>query len=277
MGGTTRNYITFANAGIAAPANGLTPAAGTKLVIFPSQNAGNTDYGIGYNTGEMWLSSATSTTKVSFYAGTTRVGWFSGTVGVGSGLFLGETTLPGLLYMSSTTSNSIVFADGGVALPSITATRSAGSKIVIKALTGTGTTDYAIGYNTNEMWFAAPASASSFISFYGDATKHIAMTTSNGVLSFLSAGSGVAVKDATASGTANCRMGLATLGAGGTVTVTNGLVTANTRIFLSVQSTGGTPGAVRVSARSASISFTITSTSTSDTSTVAWLLIEPIA
>lgn len=68
-------------------------------------------------------------------------------------------------------------------------------------------------------------------------------------------------------------MGVATLVAG-TVTVNNELITANTRVFLTVQTAGGTQGFLSVT-RVAGTSFTITSTSATETSTVAWLLVEP--
>lgn len=83
------------------------------------------------------------------------------------------------------------------------------------------------------------------------------------------AGGGLRVKEGD-----NATLGVATL-VGGTVTVNTTEVTANSRIFLTAQDTGGTPGALRVSARSAGTSFTITSTSGTDTSTVAWFLVEP--
>lgn len=72
----------------------------------------------------------------------------------------------------------------------------------------------------------------------------------------------------------NAHMGLATLVAG-TVTVATNKVAANSRIFLTRQTTGGTAGDVAVTARVAGTSFTITSLSGSDTSTVAWLIINP--
>lgn len=68
--------------------------------------------------------------------------------------------------------------------------------------------------------------------------------------------------------------GRATL-VGGTVDVTLASVTANTNIFLTCQVPGGTPGFLRVSARSAGVNFTILSSSGTDTSTVAYLVIEP--
>lgn len=84
-----------------------------------------------------------------------------------------------------------------------------------------------------------------------------------------SAGGGLSIAEG-----ANARMGTATLVAGA-VTVANTSVTATTRIFLTSQADGGTPGFLRVSARTAATSFTITSSSGTDTSTIAWLLVEP--
>lgn len=72
----------------------------------------------------------------------------------------------------------------------------------------------------------------------------------------------------------NARMGTATLVAG-TVTVNTTAVTANSRVFLTAQTTGAGPGALRISARVAGTSFTITSTNAADTSSVAWMIVEP--
>lgn len=84
-----------------------------------------------------------------------------------------------------------------------------------------------------------------------------------------SAGSGLKVKEGS-----NATMGTATLTAGA-VTVSTTAVTASSRIQLTGNSDGGTPGWLRVSARSAGTSFTITSSSGTDTSTVAWIIVEP--
>lgn len=92
-----------------------------------------------------------------------------------------------------------------------------------------------------------------------------------GVAGGLRVGGGLQLEEGT-----NEWMGVATL-VNGTVTVNNTRVTANSRIFLTVQTPGGTPGSpLRVSARSAGVSFTI-STAASDTSTVAWMIVEPAA
>lgn len=83
-------------------------------------------------------------------------------------------------------------------------------------------------------------------------------------------GKGLQIKEGT-----NARMGTAVLVAG-TVTVSNTSVTASTRIFLSRTTTGGTTGHLSTTVV-ASTSFTINSSNALDTSTVAWLLVEPAA
>ena len=92
---------------------------------------------------------------------------------------------------------------------------------------------------------------------------------SNGNIDLAQNGNKILITEGT-----NASMGTAVLVAG-TVTVSNTLVTANSRIFLTINTAGGTPGAVYISARTAGTDFTITSTSGTDTSTVAWLIIEP--
>lgn len=81
--------------------------------------------------------------------------------------------------------------------------------------------------------------------------------------------SGVRMKEGS-----NAKMGTATLVAG-EATVSTTAVTANSRILLTGQADGGTPGAHRVSTRTAGTSFTIKSTEAADTSTVAWVIFEP--
>lgn len=100
------------------------------------------------------------------------------------------------------------------------------------------------------------------------AANRLDLATSD--LSIATAGRGLKVAEGT-----NAKMGLATLAAG-TVTVSTTAVTANSRIYLTGQGdTAGTEGWLRVSARVAGTSFTITSSSGTDTSTVAWMIVEP--
>jgi len=68
-------------------------------------------------------------------------------------------------------------------------------------------------------------------------------------------------------------MGVAVL-VNGSVTVANTSITANTRVFLTTQVVGGTPAFPRLSTVTPGVSFVIISAA-ADTSTVAWLLVEP--
>lgn len=82
-------------------------------------------------------------------------------------------------------------------------------------------------------------------------------------------GKGLYVKEGT-----NATMGAGTLAAG-SVVISTTKVTATSRVFLTSQADGGTVGFLRVSTRTAATSFTITSSSAADTSTVAWIILEP--
>jgi hypothetical protein len=93
--------------------------------------------------------------------------------------------------------------------------------------------------------------------------------TCGGDFSLTALGKTIKVKEGS-----NAKMGATALTAGA-ATVSTTAVTASSRIFLTCNTPGGTPGFLRVSARTAGTSFTITSSSGSDTSTVAWLLLEP--
>lgn len=92
-----------------------------------------------------------------------------------------------------------------------------------------------------------------------------------GNLSLTAIGNKFAIKEGV-----NASMGLGTL-VGGTLTVANTLITANTRIFIVNQGGGvvANIGDLYISARVAGISFTVTSTNAADTSSFAWLLVEP--
>lgn len=91
----------------------------------------------------------------------------------------------------------------------------------------------------------------------------------SGQVSLPTVGTGLSIAEGT-----NAKMGTAVLVTGAKVVSTTA-VTANSRIQVTSNVDGGTPGWLRVSARTAGTSFTITSSSALDTSTVAWLIIEP--
>lgn len=83
-------------------------------------------------------------------------------------------------------------------------------------------------------------------------------------------GKGLYIKEGT-----NAKMGTKALNGTTEVTVSTTAVTANSRIFVTINTVGGTPAAAYVSSRSAGTSFGLKSTGAADTSTVAWILVEP--
>lgn len=107
------------------------------------------------------------------------------------------------------------------------------------------------------------------MSLNGDGTNTQLFLAGDFLLS--TAGNGLYVKEGT-----NATMGTAVLVLG-TKVVSTTKVTANSRIFLSSESLGTitSPVAVAVTARTAGTSFTITSANLTDTSTIAWIIIEP--
>jgi hypothetical protein len=84
------------------------------------------------------------------------------------------------------------------------------------------------------------------------------------------AGRGLKVKEG-----AHAKMGTLVLDGATPVTVNTSAVTADSRIFLTIQAPGGTPGGIAyVKERSPAVSFSVVG-APGDTSTVAWLLVEP--
>ncbi|WP_416977669.1 glycosyl hydrolase family 28-related protein [Streptomyces sp. T028] len=84
------------------------------------------------------------------------------------------------------------------------------------------------------------------------------------------AGKGIKVKEGT-----NAKMGTVALNGTTPVTVPTTAVTATSRIFLTVQSPAGTPsGVAYVASRTPGTSFTVKGMA-GDTSTVAWLIVDP--
>jgi hypothetical protein len=90
-------------------------------------------------------------------------------------------------------------------------------------------------------------------------------------LKIKTAGNGIYIKEGT-----NATMGTATLTAGA-VTISTTKVTASSRIFITNQGLGTvtSPKELAVTARVAGTSFTVTSADNTDTSTFAWMIVEP--
>ena len=117
LNGATGNRIDFNANGVAAPSF-TTRSAGTKLNIYPNISATSTDFAIGYESNNMWLSTAQATSTFGFkwYGGTTErmslrgdgtlsLNSTSSTLGNGSvahqlGIVSGVTTNVGLVVRS---------------------------------------------------------------------------------------------------------------------------------------------------------------------------------
>lgn len=144
----------------------------------------------------------------------------------------------------------------------------AGTLTLVGAIIGAATQSVFNTVSTNVSAFGA-ATTLTIGATTGTATIRNATLNINGDLKLPTVGTGIYVKEGT-----NATMGSATL-VGGTVVVSTTKVTANSRIFLTNNVNGGTLGSISVSARTAGTSFTISSTNVLDTSTIAWVIIEP--
>jgi hypothetical protein len=198
---------------------------------------------------------------------------------------LGATINNGLAWTGNATGDKLTLSNsGGAPLLQATNTGAGGTPAIRATVNAQG--DLGIGYivsgdtNNRVVIDSALGGAAARIRFGSGAVAPdtiLARPNANQLqvqgadLDIASVGRGLQVAEQAGG---NARMGTQTLVAG-SVIVLNNTVTASTRIFLTAQNTGGTPGALRVSARTAGTSFTITSTSGTDTSLVAWLLVEP--
>jgi hypothetical protein len=115
--------------------------------------------------------------------------------------------------------------------------------------------------------YAVTAAFTSDATFNATNLASVANSTSHLTASMV--GTGLAVKEG-----GDAKMGAAVL-VDGVAVVANKTVMATSRIFLTSNADGGTPGFLRVSTRVVGVSFTITSSSNTDTSTVAWMVVEP--
>lgn len=141
----------------------------------------------------------------------------------------------------------------------------AGSEFLRSQVTGESVGRYDVLANGSMSWGGGAATRD--VTLARGAANRLDVSTAD--LRVNTAGRGIQVAEGS-----NAKSGLIALVAG-TVTVANTATTANSRIQLTSQADGGTPGWLRVSARTAATSFTITSSSATDTSSVAWLIIEP--
>lgn len=103
----------------------------------------------------------------------------------------------------------------------------------------------------------------------GGATPTGDVTVNTGNVVVNTAGNGLRIKEGS-----NATSGTLTLNGATPVVVSTTSVTANSRIYLTTNTVGGTPAFCWISARTAATSFSVTGVAL-DTSTVAWLIVEP--
>lgn len=151
-----------------------------------------------------------------------------------------------------------------------------GGVVVYKNPAASGRKNWAVGGNflSTNSFDIVPSASTDGTDFN---TPAIQIATSGnikantGSILINTAGKGLQIKEGS-----NATMGTATLNGTTEVTVSTTAVTASSRIFVTIQAPGGTPsGAVYVSSRSAGTSFGL-KTIALDTSTVAWLIVEPL-
>jgi len=93
-----------------------------------------------------------------------------GTVAPSELLELGGTNSK--LSLNSSTSNTILFNNQGVAVPTVT-TRSAGTKLVLYPNITSSAVDYALGISSNTLWYSIPQATSTFSHIFYAGTSEI--------------------------------------------------------------------------------------------------------
>lgn len=178
----------------------------------------------------------------------------------------------GGIQIDSGTSWTLLASSGTAKSIQLVATGSAGSPTQSVRLTS----DSALGTGSYLDLFGTSHANAGRVDLTSGASADLNLTAGSTIvkavtsdLSIATVGYGLKVKEGT-----NATMGVATLAAG-TVVVNTTKVTANSRVFITSEAPAGTIGFLSVSARTAGTSFTITSSNALDTSTVAWLIVEP--
>jgi len=131
------------------------------------------------------------------------------------------------LGMCGTTSNTVIFNNVGVNVPTLT-TRSAGTKLVLFPQVSGSSTDYAMGISTNTLWSSVPTNTTQFQWFAG--TGSAMLLTGQGSLATTSASG--ASRNLLDDGSGNVSLA-------GTLTATN--ATSLLTIHNTATTTSGTP------------------------------------
>lgn len=176
-----------------------------------------------------------------------------------SGVFGGNLNLDGTKQLN-------IGGSGSSAAYAIRLATATGDYVMSSRVVGDASSRYTIRTDGQLAWGGGTAATDTFLA--RGAANRLDLTT--GDFRIASIGRGLQVAEGS-----NAKMGTATLNGTTNVVVATTAVTANSRIFLTTQASSATYGAPVVVSRVAGTSFTIKSTTASDTSTVAWLMVEP--
>jgi hypothetical protein len=157
---TTKNAYKIISAKDVAFYNSVT---GGDIVILNDFATGNIKFAAG----------GSSTAHLTIAS--TGAATFSSSVTAASGTFTAANntaTGGGQIYLNGATGNRIDFSLAGVGLPTFT-TRSVGTKIVLRPEISASFVDYAIGINSNTLWFSVPDNASHSFAWYGGTTAQM--------------------------------------------------------------------------------------------------------
>jgi hypothetical protein len=87
------------------------------------------------------------------------------------GIRIAATSVAGSqISLNNATSNWIAWNTGGAGAPTFT-TSSAGTKLILYPQVGSSSADYAIGIETNTLWFGVPTTATQQFKWYGGTTQ----------------------------------------------------------------------------------------------------------
>jgi hypothetical protein len=143
---------------------------------------------------------------------------------------------------------------------------SSGDNAISTIISGDTFSRYIVDSNGGQQWGSGAATQDCFLSRQGANILQVLAAD----LDIATAGKGLRIKEGS-----NAKMGTATANGTSEVTVMTSAVTSSSRILLTAQTAGAGPGTLYVSSRSGGSSFGFKSTNAADTSTVAWLIVEP--
>ena len=134
---------------------GAARSIGSKLVLWPTSGASNTDYAIGIGISSMWYQVDSGSTH-NWYVAATKIGfWDSTSLNINNTTAIPSTSsIPsgalnlagGIAFTGGSLNNSIMFNNSGLAPPTTVTNRSSGTRIILYPAFSNGIScDFAIG------------------------------------------------------------------------------------------------------------------------------------